>query len=243
LFQYGMIRIIFRLIGPRLYWMGMWPLGLAVTVIQGTLFAWAASRFFAEARRTGELEVLLTTPLGAATIVSAQWTWLKRIFQWPVAVMVAPILMQGVFMMFTNRGYPGGSMTAYFLFNSLLNAVDAIFGVGALCWLGLWFGLRARGQMRAILWTVGLAKGVSFLIMILWQMLLQAFGGPFGASFGGAVWILSCVPQVLILCYYVKVIGVAKESLRRDLTTTTPRSFSLSRALAEAKREAVGKAG
>jgi hypothetical protein len=37
-------------------------------------------------------------------------------------------------------------------------------GVGAMIWLGLWQGLRARSQAGAILWTVILAKGVPFLI-------------------------------------------------------------------------------
>ena len=46
-------------------------IGLAVSVLEGCLFAWAASRFFIETRRSGELEILLTTPAAAGTIVSS----------------------------------------------------------------------------------------------------------------------------------------------------------------------------
>src|SRR5438034_4196838 len=133
-----MLPIFMGFIGSSSYVMVMWPLGLAVTTIQGTLFAWAASRFFVEARRTGELEVLLTTPLGAATLLSAQWNRLKRILHWPAAVMVAPIPLMGLFTTLTNRSYPPGAMGAYFLLNSMLSAVDVVFGIAALCWMGRW---------------------------------------------------------------------------------------------------------
>jgi hypothetical protein len=39
-----------------------WGMSVALAMVEGCLFGWAASRFFIEARRNGELELLLTTP-------------------------------------------------------------------------------------------------------------------------------------------------------------------------------------
>ena len=71
------------------------------------MFAWAASRFFVEARRTGELELLLTTPLGAKQIVSTQWEVLKRGLRWPLVVMVAPDILQAGIVMVQMGGAAG----------------------------------------------------------------------------------------------------------------------------------------
>ena len=71
-------RLRFRFVRPGAYFSLVWPLSLATSTLGSALFAWAASRFFVEARRTGEIELLLTTPVGAKQIVSTQWQVLKR---------------------------------------------------------------------------------------------------------------------------------------------------------------------
>ena len=48
----------------RSVWSTIWMPSLAISALESALIAWAASRFFVEARRTAELEVLLTTPVG-----------------------------------------------------------------------------------------------------------------------------------------------------------------------------------
>jgi hypothetical protein len=216
LVQYGMTMILFRVIGVSSSRMTIWPLGLVFTAVQGCLFAWAASRFFVEGRRTGELELLLTTPVGARTILTAQWNRLRQIAQWPAALMVAPMLIQAVFNIFMYRGYPRNAMTPYFVINSLLSALEMVFGLGALCWLGMWFGLKARGQAGAIVWTAGMVKGVPYLIWMASQMLFRVLVMPFVFTGGGVGWLVLMVPDVLILWYYVKLIGWAKRRFARE---------------------------
>ena len=169
---------LFRFWGPPIYyWAVGMPLELARSVLEGALFAWAASRFFVEARRTGELELLLTTPLGAREIVSTQWHVLKRLLRWPMLVLLAPTLLEAVFTaarigMSSSHG-PDGSFVVPYAISFLVRSLDIYFGVGALCWVGLWFGLKSGGQARAIVWTVGLVRGLPWLITILWSILFS----------------------------------------------------------------------
>ena len=70
------------------------PLGTVSGLIGGAMVAWVASRFFVGVRRTGDLELLLTTPVGAQNIIDDQWKVLKKLFVWPVLCMQAPMLPQ-----------------------------------------------------------------------------------------------------------------------------------------------------
>jgi len=94
-------------------------------------------------------------------------------------------------------------------------------GVGALCWCGLWFGLRASGRARAILWTIGLARLGPFILMLLWSMvsrlLLSGFVGP-----GSVVWLMGLLPQALDLALFAGLIGLARSQLRREMAGAEP---------------------
>jgi hypothetical protein len=69
-------------------WMIWSYMGVLFTLL---LYLWAASqagRFFVEARRSGLLELLLTTPLNDRQIVRGQWRGLLRMFGLPVALLL-----------------------------------------------------------------------------------------------------------------------------------------------------------
>jgi hypothetical protein len=69
-------------------WMIWSYVGVLFTLL---LYLWAASqagRFFVEARRSGLLELLLTTPLNDRQIVRGQWRGLLRMFGLPVALLL-----------------------------------------------------------------------------------------------------------------------------------------------------------
>jgi hypothetical protein len=210
---------------------------LAFSMIGGALFAWAASRFFVEARRTGELELLLTTPLGARTVVSSQWTVLKRLLRWPVVVLLFPLVLRLIAAPFTGSYYSSGWLFPYAII-MLASLVNTVLSVGTVCWLGLWFGLKARGQGAAILWTVGLAKGVPFLIYTLsWSLIsmfiIQLSGSPRSVYYG----VVSLLTQVAILLFYVWLIRGVRRRLLRQLTEAEPMSFNLRQWFSDAKRD------
>jgi hypothetical protein len=144
--------------GASLSWFFAGALGVVGALCGGTVVAWVASRFFVGVRRTGELELLMTTPLGVETIVTEQWNVLKRFFAWPVLVMQAPMIPQILAGTQSTLNVLPASWQAQMTFFKLLEVTNTFLGACALCWLGLWFGLRARTQAGAIVWTVSLAR-------------------------------------------------------------------------------------
>jgi hypothetical protein len=194
-------------------------LSLADSVVEGCLFAWAASRFFVEARRSGELEILLSTPLGANTIVASQWNWLRRLLFWPLLVLIAPIVAQAAFYM----GW--AALPVQFrwpvMISQSLYCVNLVIGTGALFWMGLWFGLKARSQAGAILRTVLLAKGAPYLISLLLssfsRIVVSTSGRPAASS-----WILWSVSPLVNLCLYLWLIRWARRRLRAELAHDGP---------------------
>jgi len=192
------------------------PLGTVAGLVGAVSVAWIASRFFVGVRRTGDLELLLTTPVGAENVVQDQWKVLKRLFVWPVLCMQAPMLPQflvGISAMHSDSGH---AMRADLTLLKLLTVANTFLGAGALCWLGLWFGLRARTQAGAIVWTAGLGQGLPSLFGILCSIFAAASIDPLGRRPHGYIlgWWL---PGLLTSVFYLWLIFMAQHSLARDL--------------------------
>ena len=216
------------------------PLTLATTLTQSALFAWAASRFFIEARRSGELELLLSTPAGAQQLVPAQWQLLKRAFRWPVVIIIVPVLVQGLFLLGLNfyAVRPGEFYAVQYGVSLLLRSVNTVPSVGAICWLGLFFGLRAGSQSRAVMWTVALATALPYLISILASTLFLAFFRSSTSFSTPPYWIMLLLPQLLDLLLYLALISLARRHLRRGGLAGEPLPFDLRQAIASAARDA-----
>ncbi len=106
-------------------------------------FAIQACRFFSEARRTGSLELLCATPLTAQVILRGQWLALRRIFLWPVIILVAAhigaLLGSGsAGMNAVGLSYPFQYLTAGW---QIAKAVADFFAVG---WFGMWLALTCK---------------------------------------------------------------------------------------------------
>jgi hypothetical protein len=185
-----------------------WPLGTAAGLVGASVLAWIASRFFVGGRRTGELECLMTTPVGAATTVAEQWKVLKRLFAWPVVVMQAPMLPK----LLMESG-SAGDLLIYNAVATLLGLANTYCGTCALCWLALWFGMRSRGQASAIVRAVILATGVPSLLGLLCAVMV----GSFNAWPAGLFLVLSWLLEGAMLLYYMWLIRLAQERLQADL--------------------------
>jgi len=119
------------------------------------LFAAQACRFFAEGRRTGALELLRTTPLGGRQMISGQWAMLRRIFLWPVCILLGSHLVAVVWTVFFTSS-PGfmpfvfgmGSVT--FFYAVARHALDFL----AIGWMGMWIALVCRQPNRAVWLTI-----------------------------------------------------------------------------------------
>jgi hypothetical protein len=193
------------------------PLGTVSGLIGAAAVAWVASRFFVGVRRTGDLELLLTTPVGAQSVVEDQWKVLKRLFVWPVLCMQAPMLPQ--FLVGLSGLHPDSTnvLRADLTLLKLLTVTNTFLGAAALCWLGLWFGLRARTQASAIVWTVGLGKGLPCLFGLLCSIFAATAIDPSGARPRGYLlgwWI----PEVVAAAFYLWLVVVARRNLLNELT-------------------------
>jgi hypothetical protein len=154
-------------------WILAWPLGAGAALIGGAVVAWLASGFFAVMRRSGELELVLNTPVGANTIVAAQWLVLKRLFFWPVLGLQAALLLPVLGTQAAMGRSAALGWTIPNLISLALGFANSALGVRSLCWVGMWFGLKARSQAGAILWTVALAKAIPWLASLLSTLAIQ----------------------------------------------------------------------
>ncbi|MGH7968816.1 MAG: hypothetical protein ACREIC_08835, partial [Limisphaerales bacterium] len=201
-------------------------LGVVGAFCGGIVVAWVASRFFVGVRRTGELELLMTTPLGVETIVSEQWNVLKRFFAWPVLVMQAPMLPQLLAGTQSLSNVLPASWQAQMTLFKILVLANTFLGACALCWLGLWFGLRSRTQAGAIVWTVSLAKGVPLLVTLLCSVMGGALFATTIQPASSAVYSsLTWVPELAILIYYIWLIGLARDRLLGELAGVEQPAF------------------
>jgi ABC-type transport system involved in multi-copper enzyme maturation permease subunit len=180
-------------------WAMSWPLYLASGLLGGAVVAWVASRFFLEARRTGELELLLPTPLGATNLIPEQSRMLSRLFPLPVLVLQVPLLPWVISHGLEDHNGQGLPI--------LLMLVNSYAGVLALCWAGLAAGATARHQASAIIRTA------------LWVTLPPFAVAAFSWTLLGTTQTdgLLAFLELFILCFYAAVIASAKKELNQPL--------------------------
>lgn len=99
------------------------------------LVAWESTMFFGEARRTGALDLALTTPLTDAEIRSAQVRHLNSMFLLPMIVLVTTDIAGGI----------GGGLFPF----SILLSGGLFLQFGAMVFLGAWLSLTERRPLVA----------------------------------------------------------------------------------------------
>jgi hypothetical protein len=148
------------------------------------MFAWAAGKFFYDARQNGELELLLSTPLGGRDIVSGRWNALLIRLRGPLLLVGFMMFLEFIFM--GGAGvllFPGGSR---FIFQQVMGPINMILTAVAVFWVGMWFGLRASRPIGVIAWPVGLVIGLPWLAYYVIAIVISV-GSPFG-RIGPAIW-------------------------------------------------------
>ena len=145
----------FAALGPLLHESGsgdprglLCALGTLTILGCSAVLAWAGARFFHDARHQQDLELLLTTPLGPRNILRGQWRVLRRALAWPLALVLAVALPSGLSIIHhvVNADLSG---TRYLL-APLLIPLNLALEVLALCWVGMWFGLRGRNMVTSV---------------------------------------------------------------------------------------------
>ncbi|HWX18651.1 MAG TPA: ABC transporter permease subunit [Candidatus Binatia bacterium] len=121
------------------------------------LFAFQACRFFAEGRRNGSLELLLSTPLTNREIIQGQLAAIWRIFRWPVlvfgALLFAPLAAHVLDIILGGDSQQLLSVLGV----SFLNGIYCLrfwLDCLAVCWFGMWQALSMKQPALASAKTI-----------------------------------------------------------------------------------------
>lgn len=118
-----------------------------------------ACHFFLEARRTGALELLLTSPLPVRTLLRGHWRALVWYFAGPIFVIgllhVGYVL--GNWSQVSGRpGVLAAPLLPYYIASAISSYVNFLTDVLALCAVGAWLSVSLRKPGLALLLTFGL---------------------------------------------------------------------------------------
>jgi len=146
-------------------WKDEWAYFWTGLLVQGVLKCWLGSeacRRFGSDRKSGALELLLSTPLSVKEIIHGQLMALWKQFAAPVAV----VLIADFLFLMSKRN---NTVWAWMCVASMIIFIVALI---ALSWLGMWTGLRGRHANRA---AAGALARVLTLPWVLWAILLLVF--------------------------------------------------------------------
>lgn len=117
-----------------------------------------------EARRTGALELLLTTPLRARTLLRGHWRALRHYFFWPIVgiALLHVFYVVGTWSAISGRSAVGGAYLLSFALTAAGSFVNFLSDVVALCYVGTWLSVSMRRPPLAILATLLLVILVPF---------------------------------------------------------------------------------
>jgi hypothetical protein len=201
-----------------------WPFALFTLWFIHLFFkVWVASEVgarFIEDRRSGALELLLTTPLSLREFANGERLALFRQFGAPIALVVA----LNLFFALTAQGVNAfliGSQSPILYFGAGL--IHLVFDLYAIHWIAIWRSLHLHGTNRTIVQTILLVVilpvGVWF---VMWQVSWLPLGGALvGRDAEGILlrWTVLCVIYDLILG------AIARGAFYRDFREAATRTF------------------
>jgi hypothetical protein len=203
----------FRVIGVSAYGAIAWLTAL----LPWLLLAYVASRPMVEARRSGEFELLLSTPLPPADLVKAHWKSLWRQISGPFKVSCIIIGVMVLFSISVLVASGGVSDILLFPLFQILTCFGRIVTGLAVCRLGFYFGLKAKSMLTAVALNLFWAVVVPALAVFLLRELQQAFFSFLPGAVAGAVsvgyWSFSILMLVIGIAYAVFLIRWSHQKL------------------------------
>jgi hypothetical protein len=174
---------------------------IASELLPLALLLFITSRCFAEARRGGEMEILLSTPLSTREIVLGQW---RAIWQRFRTALIVTASLAG-FITLVSLIEADWILGQYALIQAAQSAERLLCGLAA-CWLGLYLGIRMEAVSRAVgyglLWLVA---GPWLSASVFWLLIRPLIVGPFTGGVPTLFWVAQLV-QVAVGCVYLAVI-------------------------------------
>jgi hypothetical protein len=206
-------------------------IGLAIAIVRIAFTAWAGARFFVEARRRSELELLLTTPVRATDLVRGQWRFLREIFLLPTLIWMTPFALGGAMVLWTRivslsatwHAYGNGDMSdlTYLVATVVCFNIARLAEVAAELWVGMWLGYATGSAIKSVLAVTGMMIIVSSLNIIAPQR-----SGPPQVSSSLFVFLFMYSWPFLKVLYPILLIRWARRRLLEELEgRSTPRQF------------------
>ncbi|MCF7763804.1 MAG: ABC transporter permease [Verrucomicrobia bacterium] len=196
------------------------PIALMLHTVLKMWVASEACRTLCEERKSGSIELVLSTPLSVDQIIRGQLLALNRQFGWPV------ILVLGVDFVMFLAGIKdrildtSGEWTLTCLAVILMFVAD----IFTLAWVGMWLGLNARHSHRA-------ARGAVFRVMVLpWLLFFALMTATVAINIGQSAqpenfavitWFL--IGMANNLFFYLS----ARDRLRQELRTIATERFKM----------------
>lgn len=163
---------------PQPFYAAWGFIGGAVALVLYLWTAAQASQFFAEARRTGLMELLLASPLNTREIAHGPWQALVRLFAWPVGICLGVSCVTQVINPF---GGVGVGLAGWWIGVSALAGTSVTLGnLAALGWFGLWMGLTSRNARFAMLKTIVFVQIVPWFVIAFVTVMIPLVVLPFG---------------------------------------------------------------
>ena len=137
-------------------WDYLWP----AFWLQAILKVWItfeACRRFVDDRRSGALELILSTPVTPREIIHGQWRALGRQFGLAIGcVLFVDLVVACGGWILPSTSRTAGVISEKALFLAMLAASGLVFlaDIIALGWLSMWRGLKSRHSYTATLWTL-----------------------------------------------------------------------------------------
>jgi len=202
-----------------------WIVWFAASASTDALFARAGSKFFYDAKRSGQLETLVTTPLGPRGVAEGHWSALKKLLAWPVAVGLGAMLLDEDISLITEIGQPGaysaGWVTQCFITWGI-DIAGSILGILAVCWFGMLFALKGKSAAGIMLRAAGLGTGLPALFKTLFAFAAEHI--TFTVSSSG-LWegkITSWLEEIIVMLYYLWLFRLARKAVLRELSGAPP---------------------
>ena len=146
-----------------------------------------------------------------------QWLYQRRIFSGPLILMLLPLVIEFFALIFVRVSYSDKSWNVISAIGLLFSMAFAVLSMVAICWTGMWFGLKARTQAIAVLQTMAWVKVLPYLLSNLWMLGGRVFVMKYTSSPGVpnyvTFFVISWLPQILILLFLLGLI----RSMRRRL--------------------------
>ena len=184
-------------------------------------YLWVSSqscRFLVDARKSGLLELLLSSPLEDGQIVRGQWSGLKRQFGLPIVIYLIAQLSGALFTQLTTNANIFAMIKntvlgeVFTTISTVLDTAVVLANLITLAWFGMWMGLTSRNTNFATLKTILFVQIIPWFAIIFVSylgltLLMMTFainnrGTPASFVTGFSTWmpaLYSIVPLVLTL--------------------------------------------